>query len=305
MTREQLLKNLKVPTGKIDVVLDTDAYNEIDDQFAICYMLASNERFNVKAIYAAPFLNGRSENAADGMEKSYCELLRISEITGVPINAFHGSKAFLKNEKDYEDSAAARDLVSRAEGYTAENPLYVVAIGAITNIASALLINPDISEKIVVVWLGGHSREWQDTKEFNMNEDYAAARVVMSSGVPFIQAPCFGVVSDFIISKTELDKYFCCSGKVSAYLVKTVLDEVASYTDVNGDWTRVVWDVVAVGWLLNNDNKFMTYDIVNVKLPTYDGIYSGSEEDIPMVYINKVKTENLLNDLSDKIKMLG
>lgn len=39
MTNEQYLKNLKVPTGQIDIVLDTDAYNEIDDQFAIAYML--------------------------------------------------------------------------------------------------------------------------------------------------------------------------------------------------------------------------------------------------------------------------
>ena len=39
MTQEQLFKNLNRPEGKIDVVLDTDAYNEIDDQFAIAYAL--------------------------------------------------------------------------------------------------------------------------------------------------------------------------------------------------------------------------------------------------------------------------
>lgn len=56
MTNEQRIKNLSVPTGDIDVVLDTDAYNEIDDQFAIAYLLISNEKLNTKAIYAAPFL---------------------------------------------------------------------------------------------------------------------------------------------------------------------------------------------------------------------------------------------------------
>ena len=35
MTNEQRIRNLSVPTGKVDVVLDTDAFNEIDDQFAI------------------------------------------------------------------------------------------------------------------------------------------------------------------------------------------------------------------------------------------------------------------------------
>ena len=39
MTDEQRLKNLSVPAGPIDCVLDTDTYNEIDDQFAISLML--------------------------------------------------------------------------------------------------------------------------------------------------------------------------------------------------------------------------------------------------------------------------
>ena len=51
MTTEQYLKNLDVPSGIIDAVLDTDTYNEIDDQFALSYMMLSPERINVKDIY--------------------------------------------------------------------------------------------------------------------------------------------------------------------------------------------------------------------------------------------------------------
>ena len=50
-----LIKNLQQPKGKVDVVLDTDTYNEIDDQFAVAYMLSYGEKLNVKALYAAPF----------------------------------------------------------------------------------------------------------------------------------------------------------------------------------------------------------------------------------------------------------
>ena len=60
-----LLNRLKRPEGKIDVVLDTDTYNEIDDQFALAYLLRSGEKLNVKAIYAAPFFNEKSEGPAD------------------------------------------------------------------------------------------------------------------------------------------------------------------------------------------------------------------------------------------------
>ena len=96
-------------------------------------------------------------------------------------------------------------MAERAKNYSPENPLYVVAIGAITNIASALLLAPEIAENIVIVWLGGHGQHFEHTREFNMRGDYAAARVVMRSGAPFVQLPCSGVVSSFTISKPELE----------------------------------------------------------------------------------------------------
>ena len=83
MTYEQRMKNLSVPSGRIDVVLDTDAYNEIDDQFAIAYLLKNEDKLNTKAIYAAPFLNARSTSAGDGMEKSYQEIFKLLEFMDI------------------------------------------------------------------------------------------------------------------------------------------------------------------------------------------------------------------------------
>ncbi|MBQ8751995.1 MAG: nucleoside hydrolase, partial [Clostridia bacterium] len=77
MTQEQYLRNLSVPTHPVDVVLDTDAYNEIDDQFAISYMLGHQEKFNIKGICAAPFHNNNSNGPEDGMRKSYDEILKL------------------------------------------------------------------------------------------------------------------------------------------------------------------------------------------------------------------------------------
>lgn len=79
-THLHLLTKLSVPTGKIDAVLDTDTYNEIDDQFALAYMLASEDKIRLKAIYAAPFFNDNSSSPADGMEKSYQEIHKILDL---------------------------------------------------------------------------------------------------------------------------------------------------------------------------------------------------------------------------------
>ena len=68
---------LDTPTDKVDIILDTDAYNEIDDQFAISYALLSPERINTVAICAAPFKNSKSTDAGDGMEKSYDEIIKL------------------------------------------------------------------------------------------------------------------------------------------------------------------------------------------------------------------------------------
>lgn len=69
MTQEQFLKNLEVPDRVVDAVLDTDTYNEIDDQFAVAYLLRCPERIRVMGLTAAPYLNARSTSPADGMEK--------------------------------------------------------------------------------------------------------------------------------------------------------------------------------------------------------------------------------------------
>ena len=57
MTEEQYLKNLEAPEGKVDVILDTDAYNEVDDQYAISLLLHSLDRINLIGITAVPFYN--------------------------------------------------------------------------------------------------------------------------------------------------------------------------------------------------------------------------------------------------------
>ena len=98
MTAEQRIKNLSVPAGPVDVVLDTDTYNEIDDQFALAYLLRSTEKLNTKAIYAAPFFNQHSEGPADGMERSYEEIKKILTLMGEEYPVFKGSDRYLENK---------------------------------------------------------------------------------------------------------------------------------------------------------------------------------------------------------------
>lgn len=300
MTQEQRLKNLTVPTAPIDVVLDTDAYNEIDDQFAIAYLLRT-AGLQTKAIYAAPFFNNNSTSPEDGMERSYDEIGKLLSLLGrQDIPTLRGSRCYLPDENTPVPSPAASDLVERAQQYSPEHPLYVVAIGAITNVASALLIDPSIAENIVIVWLGGHARHFCDTAEFNMVQDIAAARVVFGCGAPLVQLPCAGVVSAFAVSRQELEHFLLGKGALADYLAQNTIDAAEQYA-AGRDWTRVIWDVTAVAWLKNHGDRFLLSRLVPTPLPTYDKQYEDVPDAPAMRYVYYIHRDALMNDLFNTI----
>jgi len=240
------LARLEPPSGRVRMVLDTDTYNEIDDQFALVYALLSPERLDLEAVYAAPFHNRRSEGPGDGMEKSYEEILRLLERMDVSPEgfAFRGSMDYLRG-KEPQQSEAVADLVDRAMK-TGGLPLYVAAVGAITNVASAILMEPRIIEKIVVVWLGGQPLHWPTTKEFNLGQDVPAARVVFDSGVPLVRLPCHGVTSHLLVTLPELERYVEGRGVIGDYLVEIF----RGYSEDHFGYAKEIWDISAIAYLL-------------------------------------------------------
>ncbi len=251
LSDEYRLDRLLPPTSKVRTVLDTDTYNEIDDQFAVAYALRSTDHLSVEAIYAAPFLNSRSSGPADGMDKSYAEIVRLLERLDISIEqfAFKGSEGFLQNlDKPYK-SEAALDLVARAMQPTDE-PLYVVAIGAITNVASAILIEPDIVKKIVVVWLAGHPIYWPQTApDFNSDQDIVSSRLIFDCGVPLVQVPCLGVSSHLLTTVPELAAYLKGKSRIGDYLFRIFCD----YSADHFAWAKEIWDISTIAWLVNSD----------------------------------------------------
>ena len=295
------VENTKVPNGKIDVVLDTDTYNEVDDQFALAYMLKSKEKFNVQAVYAAPFFNAHSLSPKDGMEKSYNEIIKILELAKENVKVFKGSENYLENEKTPVISDSAKDLSQRAKSYSQENPLYVVAIGAITNVASAILIEPEIVNKIVVVWLGGHAHHYRHTQEFNMKQDIAAARVVMKSGVAMVQLPCRGVIDSFYLSRIELEYYFKGKGALADYLCNYAVNQISQERGKK-DWAKIIWDVVAVAYLLNDNDRFMLSRLIPAKIPSYENLYIDVENAPIIRYVYAIiGRDEILEDMVKKI----
>jgi inosine-uridine nucleoside N-ribohydrolase len=246
----QRIRLLEPPIGPVRMVLDTDTYNEIDDQFALVYALLSPEQIVCEAIYAAPFENDRGPDPEAGMLASYDEILRLLERLGRSHEGFvfKGSTSWLPAADQPVHSAAVDDLIARARAER-DGPLYVVAIGAITNVASALLQAPDILPKIVVVWLGGNPHYWERATEFNVYQDMHAARVIFDSGVPLVHVPCLNVTEHLRTTQAELDHFVKGRSAIGDYLCEIF----AGYYNDHYARSKEIWDVGPIAWLINPD----------------------------------------------------
>jgi len=297
LAMEQRVKSLAPVDGHpIRMVLDTDTYNEIDDQFALVYALLSPE-LDVEAVYAAPFHNSRSQGPGDGMEKSHEEILRILGKMGLKPEgfSFKGSTDFLRDLSKPHRSPAALDLVARAKQSSPEKPLYVVAVGAITNVASAILIEPDIIRNIVVVWLGGNGLDWPHQREFNFQQDLLASRTVFDSGVPLVQLPCTPVVTHFLTTVPEMERYLSGKGPTAEYLLEIFRDYHADHFA----WSKVLWDMTAVAWVINP--SWLPSNLVHTPIVTDQYTFSSDASRHFMRSVYFLKRDPIFRDFFEKV----
>lgn len=289
---------LEPPANRpIAMVLDTDTYNEIDDQFALVYALLSQE-LRVEAVYAAPFLNNRSTSPEDGMEKSYEEILRVLGKLSVSPDgfAFKGSRLFIADVARPERSPAALDLIDRAKRHSPQNPLYVVAVGAISNVANALLLEPSVLPNIVVVWLGGNGHQWPHQREFNFQQDLKASRLIFDSGVPLVQLPCTPVVTHFSTSVPEMERYLSGQGAIGEYLL-TIFRE---YHKDHFAWSKVLWDMTAVAWVINP--RWLPSDLVHSPIVTDNYTFSFDQSRHLIRSVNFVQRDPIFRDFFTKLQ---
>ena len=132
-------------------------------------------------------------------------------------------------------------------------------LGAITNVAAALIRKPEIAENIVVVWLGGNTYSYPDNNEFNLKNDVVAAKTVFDSKVPLVHLPAWGVTTCFTVSVFEIEHLLKGKSPLCDYLAELFFKDhgIFDETVFTKPLTRYLCDVCAVAWLMNDDNRFM------------------------------------------------
>lgn len=294
-----ILETLVSKKGIVKAILDTDTYNEIDDQFALVQMLFSKKRINVLSINAAPFsMNNRSNDPQKGMELSYDEIFRLLDKINLKKNnfVFKGSTKYVGFDKKPIDSPAADNIIENALKCSESDPLYVVAIGAITNVASAILKEPEIINKIVVVWLGGNALYWPENNEFNLKQDIGGAQVLFDSGVSLVLVPCKGVTSHLISTVPEIEKYIEPHGEVGKFLAMRFKE----YNNNHKGWSKEIWDMAAISWVLNEE--WAPTNIAPSPILLDDKTWTFDENRHPIKIVYEIKRDLILQDFIEKLE---
>ena len=279
---------------KINVILDTDTYNECDDQFALAYMIKSQDIFNIEAITVAPYSHKeRNETVISGQEKSYNEILKICKWLNFDTTnkVFKGAEDYICNSYE-EDNDAVNKIIEIA---LKNNKTYIMAIGAITNVALAIKKAPKIINKIEVIWLGGHSLLQDNNLEFNFKQDVNAVRIVFETKVKLTIIPCKNVASNLRTSVYELNHYLKDKSELCNYLIDRFYND--GYHGVQE--RRVIWDISVIAYMINR-NWFTSNQIScpNIK---DDTSYELTTNNHKVTMINHINVNKVYNDLFRKL----
>lgn len=291
---EKISKEYKIEENKkVNVILDTDTYNECDDQFALAYLLKSQDKFNIEAITVAPYHHDNNISIFEGTDKSYYEITKICDWLNFNTTnkVFKGSTDYL--EEGYnEDNDAVNKIIEIANK---NDKTYILAIGAITNIAVAIKKEPKIIDKIEVIWLGGHSFLNNDNKEFNFRQDVQAVRTVFESKVKLTIIPCKNVASNLRTSIYELEHFLKGKSKLCDYLCQRFYDD-----GVHGlQERRVIWDISVIAYMINK-SWFETMEVScpNINADTY---YELTENNHKITVVNYLNVDKIYKDLFGKL----
>ena len=206
------------------------------------------------------------DSPATGMEKSYDEILHVYDLVNKDAQgkAFRGADRYLTSYDDPVISASVEDLIQRASEYKDE-PLYVAAIGCVTNIASALLLEPNLIKNIVVLWTAAYPTSVPvPNSSFNLDQDILSAQLLFDSGVPHVYLPGYHVGAQLTLSLPDMEAWIKDKGELGGYLFDEYLvwhekrqksmgapnEENPKHSDMRG-YTKVIWDLINLAWLIN------------------------------------------------------
>ena len=308
----KIIEDFKDPAPK-NYILDTDAANEVDDQFAIAYAMLAKE-INLLAITAAPFVNDdRAATPEEGALRSYEEMVRVRDMVDpdgkMNVPCYHGSPSYMKEMTEPVISEAAENIV-RIVNET-DGIVYIGVIGCFTNVASALVLDPSIKDKVVVLLIGANSFDYEggDCNEYNLAQDRLAARVIFECGVPVVVLPAMGGTERLYTTNAELNFYLKDqAGQIGNYLCSLFEREEGGLFNADGSVnckSRIIWDLGAIA-VVRLGERAARLQIVPARTIDPDGYWDMTRDlGRRMIMADDFKRWNIMPDFYTLMRSSG
>lgn len=283
------------------VIVNTDAKNEADDQFAIVHALLSPS-LDVRGLIPAHFGAARSTRSMLDSRDEIDLLLKLMGLDG-KVTVANGAASAIPDEATAQDSPGARLIIDESRLATVDSPLYVSFLGPLTDMASAILLDPEVVNRpVVVIWIGGTGYDglWQGGIEFNLSNDIKAANVVFDSGIEVWQVPST-VYSQVSVGYAELDVRVAPYGDIGKYLVQQLKEWNETYHREPIE-SRSLGDSPAVSLMLFPNGG--TFRIRPSSRFSVEGAYLPGKGN-PIRVCESVDVRFLLEDMFHKIQRLA
>ena len=238
-------------TAQTRVWIDADTANEIDDLYAITRMLAAPE-LEIVALSSAqwsksPAAEGNTLEASQRLNEA---LLGLTGRMSIPHPRGSAAGVYWWGADRAAYSAAAYHLIRAAQAQPAGQKLTVIALGALTNVASALMIDPSIAPKVRLYWLGAFidtERGVWDKSEFNCLNDIPALHEVLNRKELELRVMPASVARALTFDYASTAEQLSPHGRLGAFL----LDRWKQHAPGASTW--IMWDLAAAEWLLKPD----------------------------------------------------
>jgi purine nucleosidase len=290
------------PSKRRRIIINTDAKNEADDQFAIVHGLLSPS-FDVRGIIPAHF-GHRPGRSLQSMQDSRDEVDLLLKHLALQdsITVANGAAHPLPDYCTPVPSPGAELIVKEAMRDDVDGPLFVAFFGPLTDMAAALLLEPRIAERdVIVVWIGGGPYDDQPPAywpEFNLANDMTAANVVFASELTVWQVPMSTYVLT-AVSYAELEEKVAPCGELGAYLVRQLVEWNEAHVPHPMEH-RALGDSPAIGVVLNpHCGRFVERPAPLIR---YDGSYDFSSPGRPIRVYESIDTRFLFEDFFAKLR---
>lgn len=237
-------------SGRIPVILSTDVGNEVDDQWTIAWLLLS-PRVEVLGVMSAhaPSITAPAGYTSFRILRDVVEN-RLAMRTHPPL--IEGGSLPMEDARTPRPSPAVNFLIEKSKPFSKNNRLTVLMIGAGTDVASAILTDPTITDRIRVIQMGFNNR--QGGNEFNIANDVKAVQAILASDVPLVIGPGDVCKASLSLSLEQAKTMIAERGPIGAWMWEEFQAWYYRYVkplrknDFSKPW--IIWDNITLAYVL-------------------------------------------------------